>query len=175
MPLRPFRLFLPPNYPSATPTFDVSREWNTGNIGIVSKCLGLNAGFRKKIIQLFDLGYASRLRLIFCISAGFVLCHIFISYVPTVEIIVEADGEQDDDEDEEDDEQDSDEEEEEETEADVVEGADEEVESNSTEVSESQEKSTDESPCSSSTTEAKNTEEELKEESLPNDKQCNPS
>ena len=84
MPLRPFRLFLPPNYPSATPTFDVSREWNTGNIGIVSKCLGLNAGFRKKIIQLFDLGYASRLRLIFCISAGFVLCHIFISYVPTV-------------------------------------------------------------------------------------------
>jgi len=174
MPLRPFRLFLPPNYPSATPTFDVSREWNTGNIGIVSKCLGLNAGFRKKIIQLFDLGYASRLRLIFCISAGFVLCHIFISYVPTVEIIVEADGEQDDDEDEEDDEQDSDEEEEE-TEADVAEGADEEVESNSTEVSESQEKSTEESPCSSSTTEAKNTEEELKEESLPNDKQCNPS
>ena len=86
MPLRPFRLFLPPNYPSATPTFDVSREWNTGNIGIVSKCLGLNAGFRKKIIQLFDLGYASRLRLIFCISAGFVLCHIFISYVPTVSL-----------------------------------------------------------------------------------------
>jgi len=174
MPLRPFRLFLPPNYPSATPTFDVSREWNTGNIGIVSKCLGLNAGFRKKIIQLFDLGYASRLRLIFCISAGFVLCHIFISYVPTVEIIVEADGEQDDDEDEEDDDQDSDEEEEE-TEADIAEEADEEVESNSTEVSESQEKSTEESPCSSSTTEAKNTEEELKEESLPNDKQCNPS
>jgi len=174
MPLRPFRLFLPPNYPSATPTFDVSREWNTGNIGIVSKCLGLNAGFRKKIIQLFDLGYASRLRLIFCISAGFVLCHIFISYVPTVEIIVEADGEQDDDEDEEDDVQDSDEEEEE-TEADIAEEADEEVESNSTEVSESQEKSTEESPCSSSTTEAKNTEEELKEESLPNDKQCNPS
>jgi len=174
MPLRPFRLFLPPNYPSATPTFDVSREWNTGNIGIVSKCLGLNAGFRKKIIQLFDLGYASRLRLIFCISAGFVLCHIFISYVPTVEIIVEADGEQDDDEDEEDDEQESDEEEEE-TEADVAGEAYEEVESNSTEVSESQEKSTEESPCSSSTTEAKNTEEELKEESLPNDKQCNPS
>lgn len=174
MPLRPFRLFLPPNYPSATPTFDVSREWNTGNIGIVSKCLGLNAGFRKKIIQLFDLGYASRLRLIFCISAGFVLCHIFISYVPTVEIIVEADGEQDEDEDEEDDDQDSDEEEEE-TEADIAEEADEEVESNSTEVSESQEKSTEESPCSSSTTEAKNTEEELKEESLPNDKQCNPS
>ena len=91
MPLRPFRLFLPPNYPSATPTFDVSREWNTGNIGIVSKCLGLNAGFRKKIIQLFDLGYASRLRLIFCISAGFVLCHIFISYVPTVSSYFDSD------------------------------------------------------------------------------------
>lgn len=103
--LRPFRLFLPPNYPSATPTFDVSREWNTGNIGIVSKCLGLNAGFRTKIIQLFDLGYASRLRLIFCISAGFALCHIFISYVPTVEIIVEADGEQDEEDDDEEEEE----------------------------------------------------------------------
>lgn len=101
MPFWPIRLFLPPNLPSATPTFNISREWNTGNIGVVSSFLGLNAGFRKKIIQLFDLGYASRLRLIFCISAGFFLCHIFISYVPTVEIIVEADGEQDLEEDEE--------------------------------------------------------------------------
>ena len=101
MPFWPFRLFLPPNLPSATPTFNISREWNTGNIGIVSKFLGLNAGFRTKIIQLFDLGYASRLRLIFCISAGFFLCHIFISYVPTVEIIVEADGEHEEDDDDE--------------------------------------------------------------------------
>ena len=29
------------------------------------------------------------------------MCHIFISYVPTVEIIVEADGEQEDDDDDE--------------------------------------------------------------------------
>ena len=97
MPFWPIQLFLPSTLPSATPTFNISREWNTGNIGVVSSFLGLNAGFRKKIIQLFDLGYASRLRLIFCISAGFFLCHIFISYVPTVEIIVEADGEQEED------------------------------------------------------------------------------
>ena len=110
MPFWPFQLFLPPNQPSATPTFDVKREWNTGNIGIISNLLGLNAGFRKKIIQLFDLAYASRLRLIFCISAGFFLCHVFISYVPTVEIIVEADGEHEDDiEDNDDDEDEEDE------------------------------------------------------------------
>lgn len=121
MPFWPIRLFLPPNLPSSTPTFNISREWNTGNIGVVSSFLGLNAGFRKKIIQLFDLGYASRLRLIFCISAGFFLCHIFISYVPTVEIIVEADGEQeeedDDDDEEEEVEEDSEDTEEEEEQA----------------------------------------------------------
>ncbi len=72
-----------------TPTLSASREWNTGNIGILSRFLGLDAGFRKKIIQLFDLAYASKLRLIFCISAGFYLCHRLIRYVPTVEIIVE--------------------------------------------------------------------------------------
>jgi len=93
----PLQLFIPPNAPSATPTFSVTRQWNTGNIGIISRFCGLNAGFRKTIIQLFDLGYASRLRLIFCISAGFFLCHILISYVPTVEIIVEAEEEDDDD------------------------------------------------------------------------------
>jgi len=105
----PIRLFPSPNTPSATPTFSISREWNTGNIGIISRYLGLGANFRKKIIQLFDLGYASRLRLIFCISAGFFLCHVLISYVPTVEIIVEAtDGDDDDDEDEDDEEDEDD-------------------------------------------------------------------
>lgn len=99
----PFRLFVSPSS-SATPTFALSREWNTGNIGIISRFLGLDAVFRKKIIQLFDLGYASRLKLIFCISAGFFLCHVFISYVPTVEIIVEASDGEDDDDDEEDEE-----------------------------------------------------------------------
>ena len=28
MPFWPIRLFLPPNLPSATPTFNISREWN---------------------------------------------------------------------------------------------------------------------------------------------------
>ena len=93
----PLPFFIPPDAPSATPTFSLTREWNTGNIGILSRFFGLDAGFRKKIIQLFDLGYASRLRLIFCISAGFFLCHVLISYVPTVEIIVEAEEEEEDD------------------------------------------------------------------------------
>ena len=109
----PIPLFSPPNTPSATPTFSISRECNTGNIGIISRCFGLDAGFRKKIIQLFDLGYASRLRLIFCISAGFFLCHVLISYVPTVEIIVEATDGEDDEEDIPDTEDDTEEEDEE--------------------------------------------------------------
>lgn len=71
----------------------------------VSRIFGLDAGFRKKIVQLFDLAYASRLRLIFVISAGFFLCHVLISYVPTVEIIVEAEEEEDDDESDQEDEE----------------------------------------------------------------------
>jgi len=88
------RLFPPP----ALPTFSSSRQWNSGNIGIVSKFLGLDANFRRKIIILFDLAYASRHRLLFFISAGFFLLHTLDSWVPTVELIVEeaSDIEEDD-------------------------------------------------------------------------------
>ena len=77
--------------PSATPTFSGAREWNIGNIGILSRFFGLDAGFRKKIIQLFDLGYASRLRLVFLVSTGFFLCYALIG--TTVEIRIEAEEE----------------------------------------------------------------------------------
>jgi len=93
--------------PSSTPTFIETRLWNIGNIGILSRFCGLDAGFRKKIIQLFDLGYASRLRLVFLVSTGFFLCYALIG--TTVEIRIEAEEEEEDD----DDEADSDEEEEE--------------------------------------------------------------
>ena len=88
------RLFPPP----ALPTFSSSRQWNSGNIGIVSKFLGLDANFRRKIIILFDLAYASRHRLLFFISAGFFLLYTLDSWVPTVELIVEeaSDIEEDD-------------------------------------------------------------------------------
>jgi len=75
--------------PSALPTFSTSREWNSGNIGILSKFLGLDANFRRKIIILFDLAYASRHRLLLFISAGFFLLYSLDSWVPTVELIVE--------------------------------------------------------------------------------------
>ena len=65
--------------------------WNIGNIGILSRAFGLDAGFRKKIIQLFDLGYASRLRLVFLVSTGFFLCYALIG--TTVEIRIEAEEE----------------------------------------------------------------------------------
>lgn len=95
MSLWPFKLLLGAD--SRTfPSFNPSRDWSSGNVGIFSRLLGLDASFRKKIIQLFDLAYASRLRLIYIISGCFVLCHICISYVPTVEIIVEAEEEEDD-------------------------------------------------------------------------------
>jgi len=42
------------------------------------------------LVQLLDLGYKCRIRLPLFISAGFVLCHIFSVYLPTVEINVEV-------------------------------------------------------------------------------------
>lgn len=100
MSLWPFKLLLGADSRpfSAFPSFNPSRDWSSGNVGIFSRLLGLDASFRKKIIQLFDLAYASRLRLIYIISGCFVLCHICISYVPTVEIIVEAEEDDDDSE-----------------------------------------------------------------------------
>ena len=86
----------------------VSRQSNidslhSANVGAISRFFGLDAVFRKKVIQLLDLGYALRLKLPLIVSAGFVLCHLFISYVPRVEIIVQpVDGEGDGDGDDED-------------------------------------------------------------------------
>ena len=72
--------------------FSGTRDWNIGNIGILSRFFGLDAGFRKKIIQLFDLGYASRLSLVFLVSTGFFLCYALIG--TTVEIRIEAEEEE---------------------------------------------------------------------------------
>ena len=74
------------------PFYSGTRDWNIGNIGILSRFCGLDAGFRKKIIQLFDLGYASRLRLVFLVSTGFFLCYALIG--TTVEIRIEAEEEE---------------------------------------------------------------------------------
>ena len=51
---------------------------------------GLGPRFQHTLIGLFDLGYKCRIRLPLFISAGFVLCHIFSVYLPTVEINVEV-------------------------------------------------------------------------------------
>jgi hypothetical protein len=74
------------------PFYSGTRDWNIGNIGILSRFCGLDASFRKKIIQLFDLGYASRLRLVFLVSTGFFLCYALIG--TTVEIRIEAEEEE---------------------------------------------------------------------------------
>jgi len=46
--------------------------------------------FQRTLIDLLDFGYKCRIRLPLFISAGFVLCHIFSVYLPTVEINVEV-------------------------------------------------------------------------------------
>ena len=68
---------------------------------------GLGPRFQHTLVGLLDLGYKCRIRLPLFISAGFVLCHIFSVYLPTVEINVEVieenrAGLEDEDEEEED-------------------------------------------------------------------------
>ncbi len=79
-------------------SFRVSRPWNTGNIGVVSRFFYLGPNFRKTVIQLLDFGYAVRLRLPLIVSAGFVLCHFLFSFLPRVEIDIGIEENGDDEE-----------------------------------------------------------------------------
>jgi len=56
----------------------------------LSRLLGVGPRFQHTLLGLLHLGYKCRLRLPLFISAGFVLCHIFSVYLPTVEINVEV-------------------------------------------------------------------------------------
>jgi len=56
----------------------------------LSKLLGIGPRFHGTLLRLLNLGYKCRIRLPLFISAGFVLCHIFSVYLPTVEINVEV-------------------------------------------------------------------------------------
>jgi len=88
-----------------------------------SRLLGVGPRFQGTLIQLLDLGYKCRIRLPLFISAGFVLCHIFSVYLPTVEINVEVIEDNHAEEDEEDEEEysiESGEEEEEDSDADLA-------------------------------------------------------
>ena len=51
---------------------------------------GLGPRFQHTLVGLLDLGYKCRIRLPLFIGAGFVLCHVFSVYLPTVEINVEV-------------------------------------------------------------------------------------
>jgi len=89
----------------------------------ISRLLGVGPRFQGTLIQLLDLGYKCRIRLPLFISAGFVLCHIFSVYLPTVEINVEVIEDNRAEEEEEDEEEyslESGEEEEEDSEADLA-------------------------------------------------------
>jgi len=71
------------------------------NLSCISRMIGIGPRFHNTLIGLLDLGYKCRIRLPLFISAGFVLCHFFSVYLPTVEINVEViEDQQDDDEDE---------------------------------------------------------------------------
>jgi hypothetical protein len=52
--------------------------------------IGIGPRFQNTVLGLLHLGYKCRIRLPLFISAGFVLCHIFSVYLPTVEINVEV-------------------------------------------------------------------------------------
>merc|ERR1719209_909583 len=56
----------------------------------LSRMIGVGPRFQHTLVGLLDLGYKCRIRLPLFISAGFVLCHIFSVYLPTVEINVEV-------------------------------------------------------------------------------------
>jgi len=56
----------------------------------LSRMIGIGPRFQHTLVGLLDLGYKCRIRLPLFISAGFVLCHIFSVYLPTVEINVEV-------------------------------------------------------------------------------------
>lgn len=60
------------------------------NVSWVSRMLGIGPRFQGTLLHLLRLGYKCRIRLPLFISAGFVLCHIFSVYLPTVEINVEV-------------------------------------------------------------------------------------
>lgn len=59
------------------------------NVSWISRMLGIGPRFQGTLLHLIRLGYKCRIRLPLFISAGFVLCHIFGSYIPPVEINVE--------------------------------------------------------------------------------------
>jgi len=71
----------------------------------ISRLLGVGPRFQRTLINLLDFGYKCRIRLPLFISAGFVLCHVFSVYLPTVEInveVIEDNRPEDEDPDEED-------------------------------------------------------------------------
>lgn len=55
----------------------------------ISRMLGLGPRFQSSLLRLLNLGYKCRIRLPLVISAGFTLLHIFVNYVPRIEINVE--------------------------------------------------------------------------------------
>jgi len=73
----------------------------------LSRLIGVGPRFQRTLVDLLAFGYKCRIRLPLFISAGFVLCHIFSVYLPTVEINVEVieDIRQEEEQDEEDDEE----------------------------------------------------------------------
>lgn len=56
----------------------------------LSRMIGVGPRFQRTLVDLLAFGYKCRIRLPLFISAGFVLCHIFSVYLPTVEINVEV-------------------------------------------------------------------------------------
>jgi len=93
---------------------------NLPHFSWISRLLGVGPRFQGTLIQLLDLGYKCRIRLPLFISVGFVLCHFFSVYLPTVEINVEVIEENNAEEEEDEDEYSLDSDEEDNSEADLA-------------------------------------------------------
>ncbi len=66
---------LPPGSPSSSP---------------LSRLLGLDRAFQRKLSILLDLGYKCRLRLPLLVCTCFLACHLLSNFVPRVEINVQV-------------------------------------------------------------------------------------
>ncbi len=97
------------------------------NVSPLSRILGLDRLFHRKLLGLLDLGYKCRLQLPLFVSAGFFLCHLLSNFVPRVEINVQVVGDEQDDDEEEGEEGDHDEEDDDDNEEEEERGDDGEV------------------------------------------------
>jgi len=87
----------PPNAALPYPSFN--QLVSHSSIGRISQLFGFNESRRYFLIRLFNLAYSFRVRLPLLISAGFALCHFFLTNVDfPLEVQLEIETDEEDDE-----------------------------------------------------------------------------